>query len=198
MVRALRIKDFPEYYVTDSGDVYSRKLCYNPKGRIKKLTPRHVPEYTMVTLFKKNVRHQKLVHRLVAEAFIPNPEHKPQVNHINGKKDDNRVENLEWSTRSENMQHSFDVLGHKGFPTWKGKFGKEHPNSKIIQQIDKGKIIGEFYGCAEASRHTGANEGHINDCCRGVRKHCGGYEWKYKTKENENEDKSSGLVTEGN
>ena len=180
MVRALRIKDFPEYYVTDSGDVYSRKLCYNPKGRIKKLTPRHVPEYTMVTLFKKNVRHQKLVHRLVAEAFIPNPENKPQVNHINGEKDDNRVDNLEWSTRSENMQHAHKVLGFVPKGPWKGKYGKDHFNSHIVQQIKDGKVIAEFYGGNEAERITGFNQGHISDCCLCKRNSCGGYQWKYK------------------
>ncbi len=62
---------------------------------------------------KKTHRKCTMVHRLVAEAFIPNPDKKPQINHKNGICDDNRVENLEWTTQSENMHHMYRVLRKK-------------------------------------------------------------------------------------
>lgn len=138
--------------------------------------------YLRIGLTKDLIRSYKNVHRLVAQAFIPNPENKPQVNHINGITCDNRVENLEWATQSENVQHAFNVLGRK---IWNiGMVGKDCPKSKIILQIKDGKIIAEFYGCVEASKNTGIDKDTISKCCRKIKYYhkAGGYEWKYKDK----------------
>lgn len=70
-----------------------------------------------------------LVHRLVAQAFIPNPQEKPQVNHINGVRADNHVENLEWVTCRENLRHSYDVLGAPGH-----NLGKRSPRRKLTDE----------------------------------------------------------------
>lgn len=68
------------------------------------------------------------VHRLVAQAFIKNPKNKPTVNHINGIKADNKLDNLEWATNSENSQHSFDI------GLQKGRKGEKHHKSKITKE----------------------------------------------------------------
>lgn len=75
--------------------------------------PKTPAGYFQIGLYKNNVRYFIGVHRLVAEAFIPNPNNKTCINHKNGIRTDNRVENLEWVTYSENMKHSYSVLKRK-------------------------------------------------------------------------------------
>ena len=180
MSRALQIKKFPDYYVTDAGDIYSRN--YHQTGRIKKLTLKTSKTgYIYVCLYKDTGKHHCLVHRLVAETFIPNPENKPQVNHKNGIKRDNRVENLEWCTISENIKHKYSVLGYQGNMT--GRLGPLSPFSKPVIQIKNNKIIKEFNGAHEAERETGIYFTHITACCNKKRKTAGGFQWEYKQKD---------------
>lgn len=107
------------YRVYESGRVYSvlrnrlMSVRINPKG------------YNRINLGPKNKQFNYLQHRLIAELFIPNPENKPQINHINGIKTDNRLENLEWCTAAENMKHAKDT----GL-IWHPK-GQETHNSKL-------------------------------------------------------------------
>lgn len=177
MTNTFQIKDFPDYYIVDNGDVYSRN--YHQTGRIKKLkTKTNKFGYVSVCLYKNSKKHFCSIHRLVANAFLSNPDNKPQVNHKNGNKADNRVENLEWTTSSENIQHKYSVLGYKG--NMLGMLGKLSPLSKSVLQIKDGKIVNKFSGMHEAERATGIYYTHICACCNKKRKTAGGYEWKYK------------------
>lgn len=99
-----------EYQISNLGNVYSFKSNRILKGYTKKNKPHYEDRhwYITVSLCSNGVEKRFFVHRLVAEHFIPNPDKKEYVNHINGIKDDNRVENLEWVTAQENTQHAYD------------------------------------------------------------------------------------------
>ena len=113
------------YEVSNLGMI--RKIQGRYAGRILKCFT-DSDGYLCISLTKDYKSKSFFVHRLVAMTFIPNLENKPQVNHINGIKSDNRVENLEWVTASENMQHAW-----KNGLT-KGNFGK-HPTEKALRNI---------------------------------------------------------------
>lgn len=109
-----QIKDFDGYYVDTEGQVYSTR---KNGGYHRNMTPLQLRKdkdgYFEVGLYRNKKRYFRRVHRLVAEAFVPNPEHLPQINHIDGNKQNNHVSNLEWCTCSENMLHAFRVLNKK-------------------------------------------------------------------------------------
>ena len=96
------INNFTDYFITEEGEVYSMK--YGKKRLLKQ--QEHYKGYKVVSLTVNNKKTTLKIHRLVACAFLPNPENKEQVNHIDGNKKNNHVSNLEWSTQSENQIHA--------------------------------------------------------------------------------------------
>lgn len=123
------ISHTPKYFVSDDGKVFSEKY-----GRRCELKQSEHKGYRRVALSTDNKRHGYPVHRLVAEAFIPNPNDKPFVNHIDGNKRNNVVSNLQWCTASENQKHAYDVLnirnGHEGY-----QYAKLYPNEELRSRL---------------------------------------------------------------
>jgi hypothetical protein len=161
------------YQVSNLGNIKSYHK--NKDGEILKPSV-NTYGYTRVSL-RGNVNKQSLIHRLVAEAFIPNPENKIDVNHINGIKDDNRLENIEWATRSENMIHAFNTGLAKGHQ----KKGEDNTLSiPVIQLTLGGEYICNYAGLSQAARQIGGHQGNICKCCKGERKTAYGFKWQYK------------------
>lgn len=125
--------------------------------------------YRMVTLTKDGSRKGMPVHRLVALAFIPNPESKEIVNHKDGNRGNNNVSNLEWVSRTENTLHAFRVLG-KRCPG---------PRKAVLQLDTEGNIVETYSSAVEAGRATGTNSGKISDVVLGRRKSAGGFKWQF-------------------
>lgn len=152
------IKGFEgKYYVDIYGNVY------NNEKRLKHHADKE--GYRVITLYKNNKSYGRKIHRLVAEAFIPNPENKAQVNHIDEDKTNNMVSNLEWVTAKENINHGT----------------RNERVSKPVKVIDIANGEYNYYPSAtECARQLGLNQGNIVSCLKGKRKTCGGYTFKYK------------------
>ena len=155
-------KDIPEYsnyQISSLGNVRSNK--YSDWRLLKPAVDG--AGYLTVYLRKNNksVRHH--VHRLVAQAFIEGND--TDVNHINGVKTDNRADNLEWCSRSDNIKHATRILG----------IGKTR---KIAQYDRRGNYIKTWANAYEAQEKLGINHGNINLCVNKRRKTAGGYRWE--------------------
>ena len=164
------------YEVSNKGEVRSlpRQVSMTMKGVQttsfrpgKVLRPQKTPlNYQQVVLSKDNRQRHKLVHRLVAEAFIPNPNNLPQINHLDECPGNNRVENLEWCTAKEN-----------------GSYGKRP--SKYMRKVEQYSLQGEkiatYRSLAEAAAAVGCSYTHISHCCKeGTKeKTAKGFIWKY-------------------
>lgn len=149
------------YQVSNRGGV-RRSDTLSPR----QLKPWSHPEgYLCVTLSQNGKRRKRLVHRLVAEAFNPNPEAKPQINHLNGNKRDNRAENLEWCDNRENALHSAYILRNES-----------QLRKRPVRCINTGR---QYASATEAARSVGGCSQNIVKCCKGQRNHTKGLAWAY-------------------
>lgn len=133
--------------------------------------------YYAYELWKENKRKVYLLHRLLAIIFVPNPLMLPQINHIDGNKQNDNLSNLEWCTPRENTIHAINVLGVANRRNY--KYGKEHYRSKPVCAVNEfGEIIMQFDCMQDAYRQTGIRESGISSCVRGKQKTAGGFIWR--------------------
>lgn len=150
---------------------YEGLYAVSSKGRVKNIKTGKVLKnrinphgYAIVALYKGNGTKPKavMVHRLVAQAFIPNPENLPQINHIDEDKRNNNVINLEWVSASQNQRHS------------------AHQYSCRINQLSlDGELVKEWESSHEIERELGYIYGNIIQCCKGKYKQMYGFKWQY-------------------
>lgn len=131
--------------------------------------------YRVFTLCKEGKRKTAKLHRLVAEAFNRKPNGTTQINHIDGNKENNRADNLEWVTVGENIQHSFKLGLNKYKPlNW------EVCSKPVLQHLTTGEFINRYPSLSEATRVTSIPVARISACCNGKSKTAGGYVWKFE------------------
>lgn len=144
--------------------------------------------YLKVTLSKDNKLKYISVHRLIAEAFIPNPENKSFIDHINGNRADNRIENLRWVTQKENMNNP--ITRKRESNSKKGEKNPQYQKPKTEKQLEalrksniKSVICIEtkevFESIEDASKKYNITASNISRCCNGIRKTAGGKHWKF-------------------
>lgn len=153
---------FSDYGINRKGEIFSFK-----NNMLMKQSD-SVKGYKQVCFTVNGHKITKRVHRLVAEAFLINPLNKPQVNHIDGNKKNNCVENLEWCTNSENQIHSYRILKRKNCGGGGGKIP--------VLCIENGNV---YISVSSAGVATNAKATNISRACKNNKYTAGGYHWKY-------------------
>lgn len=157
---------------------YSDKRSHRYEGKILLTKINRGYEYLSVSINSKSMTFK--VHRLVAQAFIPNPNNYPQVNHIDENKLNNHAENLEWCTSEYNNQYGTKPEKSKAnTPKTDRAISHRHLGKKVVMTDLSGNILKEFYAINEAQRLTGIRKDTISRCCQGKQNTSGGYRWMY-------------------
>ena len=153
------------YQVSNLGNVRSAKSnkLLKPSSRL----------YADVDLSKDGIHKRQAIHRLVALHFLPNPKQCNEVNHIDGNKHNNNVENLEWVTQEENRKHARKILGKYPFGKKPRPVNKlDIENMCIVETYDSVSEAGAIYGSTSARTA-------ITNCCKGKVQSAYGYKWEY-------------------
>lgn len=163
------IKDYEGLYqVSNMGNVKTLKYKgFNIEKLLKPILQTN--GYLYVQLYKDGNPRIYRVHRLVAEAFIPNPDNLSEVNHINENKTDNRVGNLEFCSHQYNCNYGTGI-----------QRSVEKRSKTVYQYTMDGELVKEYPSVNEAARQNSYDRSNITNCCNGKRKTAHGYKWKYK------------------
>lgn len=164
-MRSKNIDGYEGYVIYEDGRVFSTKSNRFLSPRLRGVKRR---QYQSVALYGRDRKaKEKSIHILVAQAFLPNPDNKPIVNHKDNNPLNNHVSNLEWCTYTENTLHSYNETKRK-------RVGRS------VLQIDGAIVIEEYKSIAEAGRAVGVHPTTISHVLKGNRKTAGGYTWRYK------------------
>ena len=165
------IHDFPNYEISNYGNVR------NNTKMVKTVPNKH--GYNVVVLYN-GTRKSVNVHRLVAAAFIPNPDNKPCIDHIDGDRANNHADNLRWVTYMENNNNPITKkrLSENNAKNMQGKKGALHPNSKLVRMMKNGVCL-KIYQSIHLAKKDGFNDTLIIRCCKGRMKKHKGYNWEY-------------------
>ena len=172
------------YWVTNTGKIISAERYdrFNRKHG-GEITPKHAGRgYCFVILFKDGKREQRYVHRLVAQAFIPNPDNKPEVDHIDNDITNNTVSNLRWATHKENQNNEITRARMlEDTSKFISQKGADNPFSRKVKMYSMdGTYLQTFDSIREAALFANTSDGGIGKVCRGSRISAGGYLWKYE------------------
>ena len=152
-------------------DRWGNSIKYKIKGKPKRYSLNN-KGYCVIQLYKNGKTKHYLLYRLVAEAFIPNPNNLPEVNHKDENKLNNCIDNLHWCTRIYNNTY--------GIQSKEGRRKTSKFRMKKVNQYNlKGELLMTFDGIRVAEEKTGINNRNICGCCKGKTKTAGGYVWRY-------------------
>lgn len=175
------IKGFEDYQITDDGRVWSKK-------NNKWLKPWMLKnDYLCVSLMKDGKKHNIRLHRIIAEAFIPNPDNKPYIDHINTIRTDNSISNLRWVSHKENMNNPITTKKmsdyNKTIKHWTQVKAMREAKIKTVYQYTKdGVLVAVYDSVVDAAKATNSRVDKISSCCVGKEKSRlthNGFKWSY-------------------